>query len=360
MIDENRLLNLFLDLVRIPSLSGNEGPVAEAISAQLRALGLPVERDMAGNLLARLDGEGEPLLVTVHMDTVGPCDHVTPVVRDGVIYSDGTTILGADDKAGVAVLLDALRILKEGDVPHRPVEALFTVREEVGLQGAKEFDTRQLRARMGIGLDHGGEMGAVVVSAPAQNSLQASIHGKMAHAGASPELGINAIRVAAEAIAAMPLGRIDEETTSNIGIIAGGTATNIVPDLVTIEGEARSRSEAKLQAQTDAMVRALEERAKANGARVDVQVTRQYDPYRFDETDPVIVLVTEAMRAVGVEPLLMPTGGGSDANVFNSAGIATVQVGCGMLEVHTCNEHVALADMVSTERIVLACLRPAA
>ena len=360
MIDETRLLNLFLDLARISSPSGAEGPVAEAIAAELRGFGLAVERDEAGNLLTRLDGEGEPLLLTAHMDTVGPCENVTPVVRDGVVYSDGTTILGADDKAGVAVMLEVLRVLSGSADGHRPVEALFTVREEVGLEGAKAFDTSRLRARMGIGLDAGGEQGTLVVSAPSQNSLQAAVHGRMAHAGASPELGINAIRVAAEAIAAMPLGRIDEETTANIGVISGGTATNIVPDLVTIRGEARSRCEAKLQAQTDAMVRALEERAAAHGARADVQVTRQYDPYRFDEGDPVIALVTGAMRSVGVEPIMVPTGGGSDANVFNSAGIATVQVSCGMAEVHTCNEHVKVADMVSTARVVLACLRPTA
>ncbi|HHX43502.1 MAG TPA: M20/M25/M40 family metallo-hydrolase [Chloroflexi bacterium] len=360
MIDESRLLNQFLDLARISSPSGGEGPVADAIAAVLTALGMAVERDAAGNLLSRLDGVGEPLLLTAHMDTVGPCENVTPVVRDGVVYSDGTTILGADDKAGVAVILEVLRCLTEGEDAHRPVDVLFTVREEVGLEGAKAFDTSQLRARMGIGLDHGGEQGTVVVSAPSQNALQATVHGKMAHAGANPELGLNAIRVAAEAIAAMPLGRIDEETTANIGIIAGGTATNIVPDRVEIQGEARSRSEAKLQTQTEAMVRALEERAQANGARVDIEVTRQYDPYRLGAEDPVVALVTGAMRSVGIEPIMVATGGGSDANVFNAAGVATVQISCGMAEVHTCEEHVALADMVSTARIVLACLRPGA
>jgi len=359
MIDEKNLLNLFLDLVRIPSPSGQEGAVADAIAAQLRGMGLSVERDEAGNLLSYLDGEGEPLLLTAHMDTVTPCENVRPVVRDGVVYSDGTTILGSDDKAGVAVILEVLRALRDGDTAHRPVEVLFTVREEVGLEGAKAFDTRRLRSRMAIGLDAGGDQGTLVVSAPAQNSLEATIHGRMAHAGAHPELGINAIRVLAEAIAAMPLGRIDEETTANVGVIAGGTATNIVPDLATARGEARSRDEAKLQAQTDAMVRALEGRAAAHGARADVRVTRMYDAYNLSEADAVIALVTGAMRAVGVMPLMMPTGGGSDANVFNSAGVPTVQVSCGMAEVHTTNERIAVADMVSTARIMLACVRPA-
>jgi len=357
MINESAMLDLFLDLVSIASPSGAEGPLADRVATRLRAMGLAVERDEAGNLLTRLGGEGEALLLTAHLDTVGPCERVRPVVRDGIVYSDGTTILGADDKAGVAVILEVLRALTEETEKHRPVEVLFTVREEVGLEGAKAFDTAKLQARMGIGLDAGGEQGTLVVAAPAQNALSASVHGKMAHAGANPELGINAIRVAAEAIAAMPLGRIDEETTANIGVISGGTATNIVPDLVTIKGEARSRSEAKLQAQTEAMVKALEERAAAHGARAEVEVVRQYDPYRFEASDPVIVLVTRAMRSLGVEPIMVPTGGGSDANVFNSAGIATVQVSCGMADVHTCEEHVAIADMASTARIVLACLR---
>ena len=275
MIDRERLMQTFLELVVIPSPSGEEQVVAAAITRRLEALGLRVETDEAGNLLARVPGRGgdaaqEPLLVTAHMDTVVPCDPVSPVLREGVIYSDGTSILGADDKAGVAAILEVLAALAESQVAHRPLEILFTVSEEKGLRGAKAFDVGRLRASMGIGLDAGGPQGTIVQSAPSQDSLAVEVHGRAAHAGARPEEGINAIRVAAEAIAAMPLGRIDDETTANIGTISGGRATNIIPDLVTLRGEARSRSQAKLAAQTKAMTQALENAATAHGATVDL------------------------------------------------------------------------------------------
>jgi tripeptide aminopeptidase len=357
MINAERLLKTFLELVRISSPAGAEAQVAGDIEAKLKALGLEVERDAAGNLLAKTDGQGTPILLTAHMDTVVPCDKVTPVIKDGVVYSDGSTILGADDKAGVAIILEVLQVLAEQRLAHRPLDVLFTVREEVGLEGAKAFDVRRLRARMGVGLDMEGEQGTIVVRGPSQNSLWAQVHGRAAHAGANPEDGINAIRVAAEAIVAMPLGRIDAETTANIGVISGGLATNIIPDLVTLRGEARSRDEAKLEAQTRAMTGALERSAQMAGATVDIKVTRTYSAYHFDEHTPVVRWVSDAMRAISIEPLLVPTGGGSDANIFNAAGLQVVQISAGMEEVHTLKEHVALAEMVKAARIVLACTR---
>jgi tripeptide aminopeptidase len=358
MIQRERMLDTFLQLVRIPSPPGREEAVAAAIVERLNALGVTAESDEAGNLLAFIDGDGEPLLLTAHMDTVTPCDVVNPVVRDGVVYSDGSSILGADDKAGIAIMLEVLQLLIEEGIPHRPLDLLFTVREEVGLAGAREFDKSRLRARMGVGLDAGGGRGIIVVHAPSQDSLAATVHGRAAHAGANPELGINAIRVAAEAVAAMPLGRIDAETTANIGVINGGSATNIIPDRVTLRGEARSRSMTKLDKQTGAMVRALEGAAQAHGATVDVQVTRTYESFNLGADEPVVRLVADAMTSLGVEPCLVPTGGGSDANIFCAAGIPTVQISAGMEKVHTCQEHVALDDMVAATEIVLVCVKP--
>jgi tripeptide aminopeptidase len=357
MIDADRLLGTFLDLVRIDSPSGREERVAEDLAMRLGGLGLSPERDEAGNLFATVAGEGEPLLLTAHMDTVSPGENVRPVVRDGVVYSDGTTVLGADDKSGVAIILEVLEALGAAGAAHRPLDILFTVREETGLQGAKAFDRGRLRARLGVGLDAHGEQGTIVVQAPAQNALRVAVHGRMAHAGVNPQDGINAIRVAAEAIAAMPLGRIDAETTANIGLISGGTATNIVPDLVTLRGEARSRREESLEAQTRRMVAALEERAAAHGARAEVDVRRAYSAYTLTEGDEVVRLVGDAMRSVGVEPLLLPSGGGSDANVLNAEGVQTVQISTGMEAVHTCDEHIAVADMVQAAEIVWACTR---
>ena len=357
MIVADRLLATFLDLVRISSPSGQEGAVAQALMDRLRALGLASQRDEAGNVWAMLDGQGEPLLLTAHMDTVSPGENVRPVVRDGVVYSDGTTVLGADDKSGVAIILEVLEALREAGAAHRPLDVLFTVAEETGLQGAKAFDTGRLRARLGVGLDAHGEQGTIVVQAPAQNAIHVRVHGRMAHAGVNPQDGINAIRVAAEAIAAMPLGRIDEETTANIGVISGGTATNIVPDLVSLRGEARSRQEAKLDQQTRRMVAALEERAAAHGATAEIDVRRAYSAFTLTEDDAVVGLVSDAMRTVGVEPLLLPSGGGSDANVLNAGGVPTVQISTGMEAVHTCDEHIAVADMAQAAEIVGACVR---
>jgi len=355
LIDQDRLLKTLLELLRVPSPSGHEEEVARLVAARLARLGLDVAEDQAGNLLAILEGEGEPLLLTAHLDTVTPADGVSPLLRDGVIRSDGSTVLGADDKSGVAIILEVLEALKEVEEKHRPIEALFTVREEVGLEGAKAFDMDRLRARMGIGLDAGGDQGTIIVRAPAQNSLEVTVHGRMAHAGVNPEQGINAIRVAAEAIADMPLGRIDEETTANIGVISGGRATNIIPDLVTVRGEARSHDETTLESQTHAMVAAFERAARRHEARVDVGVHRKYAAFALSEDSDIVRLVSGRMRALGVEPLLMATGGGSDANVLNAGGVQTVQMSTGMADVHTCDEHIAVADVVRAAQIVLAC-----
>ena len=356
MINRERLLNNLLELVRIPSPSGHEEQVAVWMHERLSKLGLDVTRDAAGNLLARLDGQGESLMLTAHMDTV-PCETVVPVVRDGSVYSDGSSILGGDDKCGLVAILEALTVLQEDGLAHRPVEVLCTVEEEVGLRGAKAFDCGQLSSRMGIGLDSGGEPGAIVVSAPSQDSLYAHVHGRAAHAGASPELGINAIVVAAEAITKMPMGRIDQETTANIGVISGGSVTNIVPDSVIIRGEARSRDATKLASQSEAMVSALEHAADTHGATIEVKVTRTYHGYTFSEDDPVVLLASRATRVAGVEPYLVPSGGGSDANIFNAAGVPTVQIAAAMRDVHTNNEHVVLDDLVTVAKIVLASLR---
>ncbi len=360
MIDANRLLNTFLDLVRVSSPSGQEEAIGRTLADKMRSLGLVPQRDAAGNLFAATEGVGEALLLTAHMDTVSPGEDVRPEVRDGVVYSDGTTVLGGDDKSGVAIILEVLASLREEHAAHRPLDVLFTVREETGLEGAKAFDAGRLRARLAVGLDAHGEQGTIVVRAPAQDSLRAEIHGRMAHAGVNPEDGINAIRVAAEAIVEMPLGRIDAETTANVGIIAGGMATNVVPDLVTLSGEARSRDGAKLQAQTQRMVMAIEERAAAHGATAKVVVRRSYEAYAITEQDAVVQLVSAAMRSLGIAPMLLPTGGGSDANVFNAEGVQTIQISTGMEHVHTCDERIAVVDMVQAAKIVEVCVRPQA
>ena len=356
MINRDRLVSTFLELVRIDSPSGQEEEIARHLTAELRSLGLTVERDTTGNIIARLAEEGQPILLNAHMDTVQPGRGVKPVIEDGIIKSDGSTILGADDKSGVAVILEVLRVLVEQDLAHPPLEVALTVSEEKGLKGAKGLDLTRLRAQEGIVLDSGGEIGTIVVSAPSQDKIRAVVHGKAAHAGVEPEKGINAIVVAAEAIAAMPLGRIDEETTANLGRIQGGTATNIVPDQAEIEGEARSRDERKLEAQVQAMTEALKKAANRHGATVEIDVQRSYSTFKLSEEDGIVRRAVAAARTLGLTPALVPSGGGSDANIFNAAGITTINISAGMEKVHTKEEQVAVADMVKCAEFLLAIL----
>ncbi len=357
MIDEKRLVSCFMDLVRIDSPSRHERAAGEQVMEWLRALGATVERDAIGNVLGQLDGQGEALLLNAHLDTVVPGEGIQPVLEDGIIRSDGRTVLGGDDKSGIVIVLEAVQTAQEQGLALPPLDILFTVQEEVGLRGAKAFDLRRLRARLGIGLDTGGPLGTVVVSAPSHDGLQAVVHGVAAHAGTSPEKGTSAIEVAADAISHMPLGRIDEETTANIGIISGGQATNIVCDRVELRGEARSRDAAKLAAQTKAMVAALEQAAARRGVTADVHVSHDYDAYRLDPEEPLLKLLATGAAQVGIEPAYVPTGGGADANVFNASGLRITNISTGMAQVHTTQEHIAVADMVRTAEWLLACLR---
>ncbi|MBC7263055.1 MAG: M20/M25/M40 family metallo-hydrolase [Chloroflexi bacterium] len=356
MINVDRMVGTFLELVQIDSPSGEEEVISRHLVSSLASLGLAVQRDAMNNVIARLPGVGKPILVNAHMDTVTPGRGVKPLIRDGVVYSDGTTVLGADDKGGLAVAIEVLRVILENKLDHHPVEIAFTVAEETGLNGAKSLDLQQFAACIGVGLDAGGGPGTIIVSAPSHDRIYATIIGKAAHAGAHPEEGINAIRVAAEAIAAMPLGRIDTETTANVGVIHGGQATNIVPERVEIQAEARSRDEDKLKAQTQSMMSALKEAARRHNAKVDLQVEREYCAYTLAEQDEIIQRLSAACRQVGVEPLLLPSGGGSDANIFNAAGIQVANIGLGMTQEHTTAECIAIADMVACARILLACL----
>ena len=357
MINETRLLDTFLALVRIDSPSGEEAAIAQELEARLHKLGLTVELDAMHNLVARLPGQGTPFLLAAHMDTVMPGRGIKPVVEDGVVRSDGTTILGADDKAGLSVILEVLQSLVEDQPPHPPLEVVVTVQEERGLLGAKALDISRLQAKMGVSLDSGGPAGAIVVSAPSADLISAVMHGKAAHAGANPELGINAIVAAADAIHNMRLGRLDEETTANIGIIQGGTARNIVPDRVTLAGEARSRQLAKLEAQTASMVEALQAAARQHKTTVDVEVKRSYTGYAFTEKTAIVSHLMAACRAAGVEPRLVPTGGGSDANIFNTHGLQVVNTSMGAAGEHTTEECVALSDMATCANIVMHCVR---
>ena len=350
MINESRLIQTFLDLVAIDSPTGHEAAISQDLARRLAALGGAVERDEHGNLIGRWPGQGDWLMLSAHMDTAGADTGIKPQIRDGVIYSDGTTILGSDDKSGVAAILETIQSLQEDGISHPPLEVVISVSEEVGLAGAKLLDKGKLLARRGYVLDAGGPIGTIVTSAPSQDALRITVFGKKAHAGSEPEKGINAIRVAAEAIAALPLGRIDAETTANIGVIEGGTATNIVPDEVHIRGEARSRNNEKLAAQVAAMAAAFQDAAERNSTRVEFKINRSYNAYKLTEETPVVAHAIAAARRLGFTPVLKASGGGADANIYAEHGITCAVISTGMAYVHTPHEHIAIADMVDATR----------
>lgn len=369
MSTTNRMIEEFLELVQVDSVSGKERCIADLLKRKLTALGLAVWEDdagkkagaEAGNIIARLPGTGKGpiLLLSAHMDTVEPGCGVKPVMADGIIRSSGDTVLGADDKAGIAAILEVLRLVREHELEHGGLEVAFTIWEEGGLFGAKNLDFSLLRARICFVLDSDGPPGAIVTVAPSHDRIGATIHGKAAHAGISPEEGINAIQVAAHAIAQMQLGRIDHETTSNIGIISGGKATNIVPDCVTLQGEARSLRAEKRLAQTRHICGAIEEAAARFGARAEILTETIYPDFSLTEESPPVQIAVAAARNLGLTPILEKTGGGSDANIFNSKGIAAAVLGIGMKQVHTTEEYITVANLLENARYLFEIIKVA-
>jgi tripeptide aminopeptidase len=361
MINKKRLIRTFKQLVRIDSLSLREGKAANYVKKELRALGIrafaagKVRAGEVGNLAAYLPGRGfnsPVLMINAHLDTVSPGRNVRPVERGGHIFSDGKTILGADNKAGVAAILEILRTIKEKQLEHPPLRIIFTVAEEIGLNGAKVLPDKFLKADFGLAID-GGDIDEITTRAPTQYSLTATIIGRSAHAGLHPEEGINAIKVASEAIARMKLGRIDRETTANIGVIRGGQATNIVPDQVELQGEARSHNAKKLDRQVEHMERVLFKSCRKHRARLKLKVERTYKAFKIDERDKMILSILKVFSSSGLDPAIRSTGGGSDANIFNERGIPTIILGVGADHVHTTKENIRVDDLVKgTENIL--------
>jgi tripeptide aminopeptidase len=357
VIDRERLLDTFLTLIQIDSPSGQEETISAELADRLRKLRVQVTVDQVGNVLGRLEGQGDPLLLSAHMDTVTPGIGIKPHVTDGIVRTDGRTILGSDDKSGLAIILEVLTVLCKRE--NRPAtEIAFSVGEEIGLLGAKALDMGWFRARQVLVLDAGGPLNRITYAAPASDKLDAIVHGRAAHAGSNPEDGINAIAIAAQAIAAMPLGRIDEETTANVGSIHGGQAVNVVPDRVEIRGESRSHDTSKLDEQIGAMRDALEKAVAAySGARLELDIERAYEAYRLPQDMPLIRRIAQALETTNqYPPDFRISGGGSDANIFNARGITAVPISTGMQAVHTTDEFIALDDMVRCVEFVLHAL----
>jgi tripeptide aminopeptidase len=376
MINQERIKNLLLELVQIDSVSREEREVAQRVKQYCEELGAEVFIDDAGekvggntgNVIARFPGTipgAEPIMMSAHMDTVVPGRGVKPVIEGDIIRSDGTTVLGGDDKSGVSVILEVIRCLQEQNIPHAPIDAVFSICEEVGLLGAKHVDMSKIRARYGLVFDT-DDPGFLFTKGPSSNHFEFKIYGLEAHAGVAPEMGISAIRVAAEGIAAMKLGRIDHETTANIGVIEGGAATNIITNLVTLKGEARSRDEAKLEAQTRHMVEVLEQAAAkyevtvggvTTRGRVESHVTREYFAMDIPDSSRVVQLVYQAAERLGQKVETLASGGGCDANIFNKRGIECANLGTGMRAIHTVKEWLDVKDMYASAEMTLEIMR---
>lgn len=370
MINKERLLNTFLELVQIDSQTRNERQVADYTKSKLSGLGFTVFEDQAGahfggnagNVIAHKTGNvsGAGVLLCAHMDTVTPGCGVVPVIQDGVISSKGETILGGDDKAGIAAILEMAETMVENKLDHGLIQIVFTVAEEGGLRGAKHIDRGLLKpVDAAFFFDSSNLPSQIVVEAPFQLGMKITFKGKAAHAGVAPEEGISAIVMAAEAISQMPLGRIDETTTANIGIISGGKATNIITDLVTIEGEARSLSLEKVTKQKDLMLDACQKAADRFGGSVIFEVEESYAGISLDRESLTVQIASEAVKNLGMTPELTKTGGGSDANVFNGYGIAATNLGVGMSKVHSTEEYLKISDLEITARTALEIVKVA-
>jgi tripeptide aminopeptidase len=363
----SRILDTFLELVRIDSPSGEEAACARQVAAALAAAGLAVGFDDTaavtgsdtGNLIATLPGTapGKRIVLSAHLDTVDPGRGIVPVIEDGVIRAEGDTVLGGDDKSGIAAILEALRRIADDGRAHGEVVVVMTTGEELGLRGAKALDPAFVAgADLAVVLDAAGAPGGIVEGAPTHFTFVAEFHGKSAHAGVEPESGRSALAMAADAVCAMRLGRLDEMTTANIGSVNGGTATNVVAASCVMTGECRSLLRDRVEEVRDEMDAALRAGAAKHGGTVDVRWTKEYDGYLFAPDDPVLLFAEEACRAAGAEPRTFRTGGGSDGNIFAGQGVPTLVLSSGMTDVHGTSESLRVEDLEKLADIVEAIL----
>lgn len=374
MINKDRLCSVFEELVVIDSPSKFERKVCERLQDIFKMLGaeVVVDESMAetgsdtGNLIAFFPGniDAEPVMLSGHMDTVDPGIGIVPVLKDGIYTSAGDTILGADDKSALAIIIEVMNVIKENRIPVCPVEVVLTTCEEQGLIGAKVLDVSKLRSRFGYILDS-TDVEGVVTRAPAATRFTFRVYGKAAHAGAQPEKGLSAIQIASSAVSSINLGRLDEETTCNIGTFHAGTATNIIPDLAVIQGEARSHSPERLESVTQEIIKAFDDAVlKASKKSPDPafpflekEVVNDFPNTNIPHDHKVVLLVQEAARNLGRVMDTVTVGGGSDANIFFGKGIAAGVIGTGMKDMHTCSENISVKDMVSTAELVLEIIR---
>ncbi|MGI8419606.1 MAG: M20/M25/M40 family metallo-hydrolase [Candidatus Levyibacteriota bacterium] len=359
MLNQNRLVQTLMELVQIDSPSNHEAVFRDYCAKKLESLGAQIKLDSYGNLFAYFAGEGKPILLNCHLDTVEPGRNIKPHLEGNKIVTDGTTVLGGDPKSGIAVILETLTSLKEDKKPHPPLDVVLTLGEELGVLGAKHLDYSLLRAKKGITFDGEESITNVIIGAPGYNQIDVTVTGRSAHAGVEPENGISAIRIASEIISQLQLGRIDEETTANIGNIAGGSARSAVPETAHFEGEIRSRNIQKL-ANHSLHFQDIVEKVRANypEAKIELAIIREFDPYLFSKDHPMLQKIVATLKELKLQPNLYASGGGTDVNIFQHHGIDAICLGVGTFNMHTKREYVDIDELMKAaqfcERIVQA------
>jgi len=363
MVNQERLFKTFYDLLKINSPSQKEKAVADYILGRFAKLGIAASTDNAGdatgsdtgNVIAFIQGtkDGEPVLFNSHMDTIQPTTDLEIAEEEGIIKSGTNTILGADNKAGIAVLLEMIEVLKEQDIEHIPLEIAFTVCEETGLFGASALDISSLKSKMAFCFDGGGPAGYLIMQAPSQEIIEVDFKGKAVHAGIEPEKGANAIYAASKAAALFPQGRIDEETTANLGLIEGGKATNIVADKAMFKAEVRSQSPEKLEQVLAGIEKSVQDAIKETSVEADIKRHTAFTGFKLEKDEPVVEIARKAMAEIGLSPSYTISGGGSDANVFNLKGIRTLTLSMGAQMAHSKEEFVVKEDLAKTAELAV-------
>lgn len=366
LINRERLLNTFIEILRIKSPSKNEKEIVGYIAKELKKLGLEANVDdsgekfksNAGNITCYLSSNDEskriPIFLGAHVDTVSLNGDVIPVIKNSKVLNENKNcILGGDDKVAIAAILEAIRVIKETGLKTGDIFLLFTISEEAGILGTKHLNLKKVKAKFGFVFDGEGDIGTIFNEAPYHNFLKIEITGRAAHAGIKPEKGINSIKAASDAISKLKLGRIDSETTCNIGVINGGVATNIIPEKTEVKAEARSLKLSKLQKITDKIKKTFEESAKKHGAKIRIKVEREYNGFKIGENEKVILIAKKAIQNLGIKPEVMPTGGGSDVNIFNAKGKKSITLSSAMENVHSNNEYVKIKELVKLAALIL-------
>lgn len=356
-IEDKQLLDTFIDLVKTDSVSGEEEAVKYKLKVYLKEAGMQVKEDNYGNLIGKKEGKGDPVILSAHMDTVEPGRGIEPEIKGDIIQSKGESVLAADDKAGITEIIEAIKFLNENEINHRPVEILFTKEEEVGLKGAFNVDPSDFRSREILIFDGQGKPLTICSAAPYITSIDIEVKGKLAHAGVVPEKGLNAIYASSKAISRVKWGRIDKETTTNVGIIEGGTARNSVPEKVLIKAEARSHNKEKMKKRVEMIKKAFKEAVESVGAKVKIDAKEACSGYKLKENDPFLKGVLDTAKGLGIKPELITSGGASDANALAGKGFKVLDISYGGEGAHTTKEKLRISWMRKTTEFLVEYLR---